>query len=253
MSLITYKFIAAFLLFMTTVLTALYPLKRHSSLKQGESFELMEALASGIFLGAAFFHLLPDAISELNGVLLTFHYPIAEVICVASFLILLILERLTLAHPAINTKHAIPYLLLCILTIHAVIEGAALGLNHGLSETVILFIAIAAHKGSESFALCVSFLKHEISYQRTRFYIVLFACVTPLGIALGTFINTEMIAGHADGLAGILSACAAGTFLYISTLHHMHFHQHRGEAQGMAEYAGLVLGVAMMAVLALWT
>src|SRR5436190_7190395 len=134
------------------MIMATYPLKKTRTLKHSESFELGEALASGIFLGAAFFHMLPDAINMFDHLYGHLSYPVPEVICVLGFLLLLFLERLSLSYPTTQSKNSIPYILALILIIHALTEGAALGIGSTLSETLMLFIAIVAHKGSESFA-----------------------------------------------------------------------------------------------------
>ena len=62
MTLIDYKVMAALVIFVISMAIAIYPLKKKRTLQQLESLALGEALASGIFLGAAFFHMLPDAI-----------------------------------------------------------------------------------------------------------------------------------------------------------------------------------------------
>lgn len=250
MTLIDYKIIAALIIFLISMAIAIYPLKRHRTLKPTESFEIGEALASGIFLGAAFFHMLPDAIQLFGKLYGPNTYPIPEVICVAGFLLLLFLERISLINTTLTSKNSIPYILALILIIHAVTEGAAMGIGTTFSETLMLFIAIVAHKGSESFALCVTLLKHQLPFRRIVLIVIFFSLMTPLGISLGTAIHQF----SEDALiAGIFNAFAAGTFLYISTLHHIHFHQHSRDTQGLLEFASLVTGVSAMALIALWT
>jgi len=253
-TLIDYKIIAALVIFAISMAIALYPLLKERTPKHTESLELGEALASGIFLGAAFFHMLPDAI-KLFGQLYGPHaYPISELICVLGFLVLLLLERLSLVNTGISSKQSIPYILSFILIIHAVTEGAALGIDSTLSETLMLFIAIIGHKGSESFALCIMLLKHQLPFRRVLLIVTFFSLMTPLGISLGTAINQfSMTESNSNILiAAIFNAFAAGTFLYISTLHHVHFHQHGRDTQGLLEFASLVAGAAAMAVIALW-
>jgi zinc transporter ZupT len=246
-----YKASAAVLIFVVSMATVLYLLKRKSALRHPESVELGEALASGVFLGMAFFHMLPEAV-RLFGQVYAVTYPIAEAICVAGFLLMLFLERLSVVTSAHHAKYSIPYILTLILVIHALIEGAALGIGNTFPETVILFIAILAHKGSESFALCVTMLKHEIAMRRIVFFTFLFALMTPIGIALGVMINELTFFDHGTILAGTFNAFAAGTFIYISTLHHIRFHKHTEETQGLLEFGCLVLGLVAMGVIALW-
>lgn len=253
MTLVDYKVIAALIIFTMSMAIALYPLKKKHTPGHSESFELGEALASGIFLGAAFFHMLPDSIRLFAQLYGASAYPVPEIICVGGFLLLLFLERLSLGHSTTQSKHAIPYILALILIIHAVTEGAALGIGSSLSETLMLFIAIVAHKGSESFALCVTLLKHELPFRRILLIVIFFSLMTPVGIMLGTAINQFAFIGNGELVAAIFNAFAAGTFLYISTLHHVHFHQHTKDTQGLLEFVSLVAGAVAMGVIALWT
>ncbi len=243
--------IAAFLIFFVSIATVIYPLKKKKDFKHTESLHLGEAIASGIFLGAAFFHMLPDAIMQFEQYDHGMNYPIPEAICVAGFLLLLFLERLSLA-TFVHSKTSIPYILALILIIHALTEGAALGIGGTLPETVMLLIAILAHKGSESFALCITLLKHQLPFQRVIFIIIFFSLMTPLGIGLGMVMHEMIYAQQGEWFAATFNAFAAGTFLYVSTLHHIHFHQHTQDARGLLEFACLALGAFIMGVIALW-
>ncbi len=251
-TLIYYKAIAAILIFLVAFTAAIALLKRKHAPRHAESIELGEALASGIFLGAAFFHMLPDAIRLFSHLYGTLNYPVPEVICVAGFLLLLFLERLSLGNASIQST-SIPYILALILIIHAVTEGAALGIGSTLAETVMLFIAILVHKGSESFALCIILLRHKLPFNRIFMIIILFSLMTPAGILFGAVINQLTFARNGELIAAIFNAFAAGTFLYISTLHHIHFHQHTKDKQGILEFTSLMTGASVMGIIALWT
>jgi len=252
-TLIIYKSVAALLIFLVSAATALYPLKK-KTFQHAATVAAGEALASGIFLGAAFFHMLPDSIRLFAHIYGSVAYPIPEAICVSGFLLLLLLERLALGKSSIQSTRSIPYILAVILIIHAVIEGAALGIGATLSEAVMLFIAILAHKGSESFALCMALLRHQLPLRRITMITIFFALMTPIGIGLGTVINLLTFARNGELAAAVFNAFAAGTFLYISTLHHIHFHKHEKEdAQGLLEFVSLVSGTVIMGAIALWT
>ena len=250
MSLSAYKAGAALLIFLISMIIALYLLRRKNALNHGEQAGVWEALASGIFLGAAFFHMLPDAIRSYALVYPGATYPIPELVCVGGFLLLLFLERLSLTNRHARTKNYIPYILALALIIHALSEGAALGLETAYAETAMLFIAILAHKGSESFGLCILLLRYALPMRHVVFTLIFFAVMTPLGIFLGQAVTSS---GDSQLAASLFTAFAAGTFLYISTLHHVHFHQHGDEAQGMLEFACLTGGTLMMGLIALWT
>lgn len=253
MTLLDDKILAAVLIFVIALLAVVYPLKKNMARGQwSESSQLMEALASGIFLGAAFFHLLPEAIRQFLAYAHPIRYPFPELICVIGFLIPLFLERISFVFDSEKTNHAIAYIVFFVLSIHAITEGAAIGVSHAVSETIFIAIAIATHKGSECFALCMVLLKQSFPIKKIIYILIAFACVTPIGIFLGnetlvlTSFNQSLL------LPACINAFAAGTFLYISTLHHTHFHEHKGEWRGFIEFIALVFGVLIMGILSIW-
>ncbi len=250
MNLTAYKASAALLIFVTSMVVSVYLLKRKNALNHGETAGTWEALASGIFLGAAFFHMLPDAIRSFAHVYPGINYPVPELLCVTGFLLLLFLERVSITNEHARTHNYIPYILALTLTIHALSEGAALGLENAYAETAMLFIAILAHKGSECFGLCILLLRYELPHRHIFITLIFFAAMTPLGILLGQAVISS---SQNELLSSLFTAFAAGTFLYISTLHHVHFHKHSDEKQGMLEFACLTAGVAMMGLIGVWT
>lgn len=249
MTLALYQAIAALLIFAVSIITVVLLLRKKQKMTQAEPAQVGDAFASGVFLGTALFHLLPDA-SHLFGSLYGYtSYPLAEVICAGAFLVMLFLERLSIVTPSINTRQSIPYILTFILCIHALIEGAALGIGVTWSEITMLFIAIIAHKASESFALCIALLRGQLPRARIIIIVSFFALMTPVGIALG---NLLVHSANSTLTAAWFNAFAAGTFLYISTLHHVHFHEHAEDAQGLLEFFCLAMGVGAMAAIAVW-
>jgi zinc transporter 1/2/3 len=248
-TLVFYQLIAALLIFAISIVTAFFSLRKKQKISQTEPAQAGEAFASGVFLGTALFHLLPDASRLFGNYYPNTSYPLAEAICAGAFLMMLFLERLSIVAPVINTRRSIPYILTFILCIHALTEGAALGISVTLSEVTMLFLAIVAHKASESFALCIALLRGNLPQPRTIMIVGFFALMTPIGIALGSaMLNTN----DSALTAAWFNAFAAGTFLYISTLHHVHFHEHTEDAQGLLEFCSLALGVGAMGVIALW-
>lgn len=250
MNLLLYKTLAGLLIFLVAFVMALPALLKKQKPAHSERVELGDAFASGIFLGAALLHLLPDAVQAFASAPGLRTYPFAELICAAGFLLLLFLERLSLSWSVLQTRQSIPYVIALTLMTHAFIEGAALGISPTFAETSLLLIAIVAHKGSESFALCNLLLRHRLALKTIVVLTLVFTLMTPLGIVLGSWLAV----GHSNGMTiGTFDAFAAGTFLYISTLHHGHFHEHASGKQGLLEYAALLTGTAFMGVIALWT
>src|SRR5688572_14880022 len=97
MSLLLYKIIAAFIIFIPSVAIAYWVLKKRAQPLHNHFLEMGDALASGIFLGVALFHMLPDAITEFASVAPTLNFPLAEALCAAGFLFLLFFQRVSQA------------------------------------------------------------------------------------------------------------------------------------------------------------
>ncbi len=251
-TLVFYKTIAASLIFFTSLAMAIFPLKKKSSLALDSSRGFGDAIASGIFLGAAFFHLLPDAIQLFNQATHSICLR-PEIICGFSFLLMLLLEHLTQSYHALHGKNILPLLLSGILMLHALIEGAALGLGATLSETIMLFIAILAHKGSESFALCITLLRHQLPLHRLLMIVFFFSWMTPIGILLGTSVSGLALGSQGSLAAALLEAFAAGTFFYIATLHHLRFQQYRNASHRLTDFISVISAAGIMGIIALWT
>ena len=253
-TLISYKLLAALLIFIVSISATIYPLKVKLSAHPNESLDLGEAFASGIFLGLTFFHMLPEANNIFRTLFPLTHLPLAEFICVSGFIALLFLERLALT-PAPHSGLMIPYLLSLIIIIHSFIEGMAFGINTSTSTALMLFLAILTHKGSDSFTLCMTLLHYPLTIKRIL-YIALFAAfMTPIGIGIGVMFLSSLHAGQGKMFTALFTAFAAGIFLYMSTLHHMQFHErtHRHDEQGKLEFLFLLIGLAIMGGVTIWS
>ena len=96
----------------------------------------------------------------------SFDYPLAMLIAASSLSVLLFLEKVVFIESDAHNLENIgaspdfqPYLLALILSIHSFIAGAALGIEKTILASVILFIAIIAHKGGAAFALGISMIR----------------------------------------------------------------------------------------------
>src|SRR5262245_52770793 len=68
----------------------------------------------------------------------------------------------------------------CILSIHSILAGAALGTEDTLVGSVAIFLAIIGHKGAAAFALGVEFQRSGFDRSKYIRLLVTFASMTPL-------------------------------------------------------------------------
>jgi zinc transporter ZupT len=205
-------------IFVVTLIAGWYPYrKKIASSHHHYDLPIGETLATGVFLGAALLHLLPEAASEFHH--LGYHYPFAFMIMGIVFLLFLWLEHVgqELYDHKKATHPAFAILAWGMLCVHALMLGTALGLNNEHSLVIMIFLAIIAHKWAESFAIAVQLNKSSLSTRKSIIFFLVFSLMTPIGIFIGWYfghpVNTHSL------IDPILMAASAGTFLYLGTLH----------------------------------
>lgn len=103
------------------------------------------------------------------------------------------------------------------LALHSVFEGLAVGLQRDRARALELCLALLLHKGILAVSLSLRLLQSRLRAQVVAGCGLLFSCMTPLGIGLGTALAQS--AGPLHQLAqSVLEGMAAGTFLYITFL-----------------------------------
>ena len=244
--LFTLKIVAAIIIFFLTIFSGLLPIrfaKRHVHI-----LCLGDAFASGVFLSAALLHLLPDATEGFQA--LKYNYPLAQLILIATFIFLLILERgVAFYGKQHNSNNITPWLLVLVLTIHSLVEGAAIGITCSTVSAAVIFFAIIAHKGSESFALATNLYRHLFSSRKITRILLLFSLMTPLGVLIASSISGLLHTSSGCMSEPIFDAIAAGTFLYIGTEHMVEGSE---TYEGIGQILALITGIALMAVVAIW-
>lgn len=248
MHLLIAKTTFAISIFLLTILAGLLPLRL---IKNNLRFlNLSDSFASGIFLSTALLHMLPDAVSKFND----FGYPLPYLICLVAFIGFFIMDHGVLISSAKSgssnsSKFFVPVFLVFLLSIHALVEGAAIGANTSLIEASAIFLAIMAHKGSESFALAINLHNSAIAVKKIKQIIAAFSFMTPLGIFMASWLINHTNNNSADLVSGYFDAVAAGTFLYLGTERLL---DGKKSLNNVSNTIALLLGVLLMALIATW-
>ncbi len=259
------KLVLLLALLATALVCGALPLRRRGG-EDGASPRLLEwgnAFSAGIFLGAGFVHMLPAATAQWEQ--LGWQYPIGTLLAAAAIILMLLFEHVLPpedAHHAIHAPSAARfgahaqgspgavYAILTALSIHALLEGLALGAQRDLRSALVIFAAILAHKSMEGFALGVSLARSAVPTARATALLGLFAAATPIGIVAGATVGAFAGPTSLAFEAAFLSL-AAGTFAYVATLDILReeFHEPGGR---FAKWLWVVAGAGVMALLALW-
>ena len=246
--LFTYKMSAAILIFLISLAAGALTNKINQVTWR---FHFAETLASGVFLGAAVFHMLPDAEQGFRMNQSLSSYPWANLTCAFSLLMLLGIEQLLSKNRHNNV--AAPYIPITVLSLHSLLEGAALGINLNTGEALMIFIAIIAHKALDSFALCTGMHGSRLTKRQRKIILLIFSLMTPLGIIIASSV-TLLLHSHTEQLfQPTFNALGAGAFLYVATTHRINHYIHGNhELHSMHYLLAISLGLSAMALLAVW-
>ena len=212
----TLALIAALAHFLVIIFTGVLPLTWKL---QGDAFDIFLSFGAGALLSAAFLHMIPSAIPALG--------PAVGVFLLLGYLIMVLIERFTMAHPCGEEacpSHRIGIVALFGLSVHSIIAGTALGVGIAgaadASTSIALLAAILVHKVPETLAL-MSLL--HISGWRGKAalgMLLVFSAMGPSGILVGS-----MLRGESPAFLSSALAVSSGTFLYIASadlLPHLH-------------------------------
>eukprot|EP00762_Andalucia_godoyi_P000008 ANDGO_02236.mRNA.1 Protein zntC len=147
------------------------------------------------------------------------------------------------------------WIMFVVLSMHAFLEGLALGAAANESTITAVFIAIASHKVFEGFALGVR-LHAVIALSRELVVLswalaVMFSVVSPLGIGIGIVISDSLAGAAAEIASGVLLSLAAGSFLYVGLVEIIPSAIPRGSV--LLNCTSLIAGYGAMSALALWS
>ncbi|KTD08499.1 ZIP family metal transporter [Legionella jamestowniensis] len=244
----TLKIVFALILFVVILLAGWYPFKKRIQGEGHIDFPIGETLATGVFLGAALLHMLPE--SSLLFHEMGYHYPFAFIITGAVFLIFLWFEHLgkELYHHHDASHPAFAILAWSMLSIHSIMLGTALGFNHSNSMVIMLFLAIITHKWAESFAIAVQLNKSSLTRTQSLAFFLSFCLMTPLGIFIGWYFG-HGVETHSL-FDPILISASAGTFLYLGTLHGLERCVMVERCCNLRDFSFVIIGFLLMASVA---
>jgi len=210
---------------LATYAGGLYPLLRQQKARQSDGFPFGQAFTAGVFLALSLTLMFPSALHLLKKAFPSVDYPVASIIAISAFLLLLGLEHITshIHRKSKSTEHKLnPPIIPIIMTIMIAIPSFFLGTALGVSETsaaIFIWVAIMVHKSSAAFALALKMIRSTLTKNQTFLIFGLFALSTPLGIVVGEDIHEYLSAGTMVIIKGTILSLASGTFLYMSTLH----------------------------------
>ena len=200
-----------------------YPLTRREAARSDEGFPYGEAFTAGVFLALALVIMLPAGLHLFEKAYPQEVFPVAVLIAIAAFLILLAIE-----HKAVKvvirsggdklTPASIPIIMTVMISIPSFLLGTALGLSE--SETALFILAaILAHKSSAGFGLALAMVRSRLTRVQTYILYSVFALSTPIGIVAGADAR-HMLSGETLLVVKAFTlSIAAGVFLYMATLH----------------------------------
>jgi zinc transporter ZupT len=211
----TIKIISALVIFAVAIMSGIYPFLKKIQHGHSRDFPIGESISVGVFLGAGLLHMLPESAHGFSD--FGYEYPFSFLLAGCTFFVLLHLEHLGNKAAAKGGANAIVFIATIMLSIHGFLAGAALGLTESTSLALVIFLAIIGHKWAESFSLSIKINKSILTRNKGILLFGAFALMTPLGIFIGSIphdlINNQPL------VEPIFSALAAGTFIYLGTVH----------------------------------
>lgn len=247
----TLKLFFALSISLTILMAGWYPFKKRLRDGVHVDFPVGETLATGVFLGAALLHMLPE--SDRLFAAIHYEYPFAYLITGIVFLLFLWFEHLgkELYHHQEATHPAFAILAWIMLSIHSLVVGTALGFSNDYPIMIMLFLAIITHKWAESFAIAIQLNKSALRPRNGLILFIIFMLMTPLGVYLGWYF------GHGTEaktiFAPILIAASAGTFLYLGTLHGLERCVMVERCCNLRDFSFVIIGFFLMASVAAYT
>lgn len=148
----------------------------------------------------------------------------------------------------LNTKLR-SLILLLSLSIHMLFEGMAIGLQNTELETWTLLAALSVHKCVVAFGVGLK-MKETMSMKKVLIYMLPFASVSPVGVAIGIGISSCGNCGDAHTISeGIMTSVASGVFLYVTFFEILHKELSHNQNYSLLKVFLCFIGFSAMAAL----
>jgi len=222
---------------------AALPLYFHRRERDSRYLRLFISFGAGVLLGAAFLHLIPDAIETL-GKSMGFWL-------LGGFLFLFFLEMFTFSHPCEEDHcdyHKIGWVAFAGLSLHNLVNGVALGASLSIPALgFIVFVATLGHKAPEFFSLS-SLL---IAGRRSKKNAALLIAVVSLMIPAGAVLSQLFLAQRTTAVLGAALAFSAGTFIHIAVVD-LAPEIHQAKHWRNYHFTAFLIGLALMGLATRW-
>lgn len=105
-----------------------------------------------------------------------------------------------------------PIIVLCAIGFHGLFAGISIGIGDNLNDTLIIIIAILAHKWAAALSLGVTFVKLFVPSKQFYILMIIFALITPVGTVIGLIVKQS----SNELVEAIFLSVSSGTFFYLS-------------------------------------
>ena len=259
MDLSTLKVLAALFIFLIGLLGALIARRMMTGDTTRPAIGIANCFAGGVFLAAGLIHVLPDSQDDLATACPSLDYPLFGLLACGSLAAMIVIDQI--GHSAmrrrgrsdqIRTSAISAGVLFLILSIHSIITGISLGIEPAGVAAMALLLAVLAHKGTAAFALGLKVREVTPGGSMYIRQMVGFALTTPLGVLIGLYLMLQLPESDSALFEGIFDAIAAGTFLYVAVFEIL-ADEFKEAQQVTWKSIAMGAGIALMAVVAIWT
>lgn len=139
------------------------------------------------------------------------------------------------------------FILVFSLSLHSIFEGLAVGLVENEKEVLELCLALMIHKSIIALSLSFRLVQGKMRRSVAAVCLLLFAVMSPLGIAIGVGLTEETKASPSQQLVrSSLEGLAAGTFIYITFMEILPHELQGHGSNNMPKVCMLLLGFALV-------